>query len=162
MISRGTVCTVGVLSVVLYAAIAAVQILVLNPLAAGSGRSLVDTYAEMAAVGESIPVVATLVFLAVGVAIAVVIAVLSIRSRLDATVTALLFLVVLALGVPAYFVASFGPGMSLADTFMISGADASPWAAPLYIVSLLAAGAIVGLAVRLARGKPASARPARQ
>ncbi len=93
----------------------------------------------------------------IGVAIAVVVAVLSIRSRLDATVAALLFLIVLALGVPAYFVASFLPGMSLADTFMISGGDASPWAAPPYVVSLLAAGAIVGLAVRLAGRKPATA-----
>ncbi|UNK71235.1 hypothetical protein [Microbacterium sp. H1-D42] len=151
MMSTKRVAMIGVAVVTAYAALAAVQILVLNPLAAVPGAQLGAIYAEMAAAGETMPVVQTLVFLALGVVIAVVVAVLSIRSRLDALVTALLFCIVLALGVPAYFVASFGPGMNLADTFAISGADGSPWAAPLYIVSLLASGAIVGLAVRLAR-----------
>ena len=150
------VAMIGVVVVAAYAAWAAVQILVLNPLAAQPGRSLAEIYAEMAAVGETMPVVRTLVFLALGVVIAVVVAGLSIRSRLDASVTALLFCIVLALGVPAYFIASFGPGMNLADAFWISGGDTSPWAAPLYVVSLLASGAIVGLAVRLAR-RPAPA-----
>ncbi|MEJ1087892.1 hypothetical protein WDU99_06135 [Microbacterium sp. Mu-80] len=157
MTSRNVVCMAGVIAVALYAAWAAVQILVLNPLAAVPGASLAEVYAEMAAVGERMPVTGVLVFLGIGVVIAVVVAVLSIRSRLDATVTALLFASVLALGVPAYFLASFGPGMSVADAFMVSGADLTPWAAPLYIVSLLASGAIVGLAVRLARRRPAAA-----
>lgn len=155
MSARAWVCGVGVLSVTLYAAWAAVQILVLNPLAARPGDTLAQVYADMVAVGETMPVVPTLIFLALGIAIAVVVAVLSIRSDVDATVAALLFLVVLALGTPAYFVASFSPGMYVADAFGVSGADGSPWAAPLYVVSLLASGAIIGLAVRLAR-RPAA------
>ena len=47
------------------------------------------------------------------------------------------YLVLLTFGAPAYFMASFGAGMGLADTYGISGADYSPWARPLYLVSLL-------------------------
>lgn len=64
------------------------------------------------------------------------------------------FLALLMLGAVGYFVASFGAGMALADTFGISGADYSPWARPLYVVSALAAVAIVvGGAVAVARSR---------
>ncbi len=55
------------------------------------------------------------------------------------------YLVLLVLGTPAYWVASFGPGMALADTYAISGADSSPWPAPLYVTSGLALVALAGL-----------------
>ena len=57
------------------------------------------------------------------------------------------FLVLLALGAPAYFWANFGPGMALADTFFVSGGDHSPWSAPLYVTSGLAVLARVGQVV---------------
>ena len=50
----------------------------------------------------------------------------------------------LAFGAPAYFIASFGPGMALADTYLTPGADHSGWSFVLYGVS---AGAIVVAAV---------------
>ncbi|MCA1306660.1 hypothetical protein LC082_07105 [Microbacterium esteraromaticum] len=153
---RGMVALAGVVAVALYAVWAAVQIFVLNPLAAAPGLTLDEVYAEMAAVGETMPVGFALGVLAVGVVIAIVIAVLGMRADLDPDVLMLLFLIVLVLGAPAYFVASFAPGMSLADTFFISGADASPWAASLYITSLLASAGIVWLVVRLARSRPAA------
>jgi hypothetical protein len=53
----------------------------------------------------------------------------------------------IVLGTPAYFFASFGPGMSLADTYPISGGDHSPWARPLYAASALALLALVGVVV---------------
>lgn len=51
---------------------------------------------------------------------------------------ALAYLVLLVLGAPAYVVASFPAGMSLADTYAISGGDHSPWASPLFAISLAA------------------------
>ena len=56
------------------------------------------------------------------------------------------YLILLALGTPAYFIANFGPGMALADTYGIGGADASPWAVPLHVTSMLAVIALAGLA----------------
>ena len=47
-------------------------------------------------------------------------------------------LALLVLGAPAYVVASFPAGMSLADTYGISGGDHSPWASPLFATSLAA------------------------
>lgn len=138
----------GVLAAGLYAAWGAVQILVLNPLAAAPGMTLSEIHAALTAAGEGIGVIAVIAFLASGLVLAVIAAALLVSERAAPDLAAAIFLGVLVLGTPAYFVASFGPGMALADTFMISGADASPWAAPLYIVSLLALGAILGVAVR--------------
>lgn len=68
------------------------------------------------------------------------------RPELQPRMVASWHLVLLALGTPAYFIASFGPGMALADTYGIGGADASPWAAPLHVTSGLAVIALAGLA----------------
>jgi len=138
----------GLIAVVGYATLAAVQILVLNPMAAVPDTSLPDIYARMDAAGERMPVAMPLIALGVGVAAAIVVAAVSVRSRLDPSHTGLLFLVLLALGTPGYFVASFGPGMSLADAFGLSGADHSVWAMPLHLVSAAAAVAAVALAMR--------------
>ncbi|WP_336644465.1 hypothetical protein [Microbacterium sp. USHLN186] len=145
----------GVAAVTTYALIAAVQILVLNPLAAVPGSSLAAIYAEMDAVGETMPVTMPLLLLGAGVVAAIAVAVLSIRSRLEPTLSALLFLLLLIIGTPGYFVASFGPGMNLADAFMISGGDHSRWSLLLYAVSLVAAVAAVVLATRMRGSRPA-------
>jgi len=146
-----TVAIIGVCAVVAYAAWAAVQILVLNPLAAVPDAGLSEIYAQMAAAGETMPIAMPSGILAIGVGLAVTVAVVSIRRRLEPALVAVLFLILLALGSPAYFMASFGPGMNLADAFEISGGDHSPGAVPLYIVSLLSAGVAVGLTVRASR-----------
>ncbi len=64
-------------------------------------------------------------------------------------------LVLLALGTPAHFV-ELRSGMALADTYGIGGADASPWAVPLHVTSVLAVIALVGLA----RGTASATRSA--
>lgn len=132
----------GVLAVTAYAAWAALQILVLNPLAAVPGRTLDEIRAEMSVVGEDLLWEPVFFILGIGVVLAVVVAVVSIRGRADPVIPAMSFLALLMLGTLGYFVASFGPGMSLADTFGIGGADYSPWARPLYAVSALAGAAI--------------------
>lgn len=129
----------------------------LNPLAAVPDASLGAIYAEMDAVGETMPIWMALGWLGLGVALAVVVAVVSVRSRLRAMHAALLFLIVIAFGAFGYFAASFGPGMSLADAFMIGGGDHSSGSVVLYVVSLLAAGSAIGLTVRLSiQGRPAT------
>lgn len=157
-ISTAQVAVIGVTAVTAYAGLAALQILVLNPLAAAPGSSLDAIYAEMDAAGEAMPVTMPLLILGVGVAAAIVVALLSIRSRLEPAHSALLFLLLLVLGAPGYFVASFGPGMNLADTFMIGGADHSRWSLVLFAVSLGAAGAAVVLALRMKGGRPAAVK----
>jgi hypothetical protein len=52
---------------------------------------------------------------------------------------------------PGHIVAAFAPGMSLADTFMISGGDHAPWGMALYLVSAAALLALIVLIVRAAR-----------
>lgn len=153
-ISTAQVAVIGVTAVTAYAGLAALQILVLNPLAAAPGSSLDAIYAEMDAAGETMPVTMPLLMLGAGVAAAITVAVLSIRSRLAPAHSALLFLLLLILRTPGYFVASFGPGMNLADAFMISGGDHSRWSLVLHAVSLGAAAAAVVLALRMRRRRP--------
>ena len=137
----------GVLAVVAYAALAAVQIFVLNPLAAAPGLSLDEIRFEMLGAGESLMPVQASVILGVGVALAVMLAVVAVRTGAHPLVPAMGFLALLMLGAIGYFAASFGAGMALADTFGISGADYSPWARPLYAVSALSAVALVAVGV---------------
>jgi len=132
------IAAVGTALVTAYAVWGAVQILVLNPLSAAPGRDLGQIHADMAAVDESLHASATLGVLGLGIGLAFVLLLLIVVRR-DATPRAAVFgyLVLLVFGAPAYFIASFGAGMGLADTYMISGADYSPWARPLYAISLL-------------------------
>ena len=149
---------VGVLAVTAYAALAAVQILVLNPLAAAPGLTLDEIRSEMSSAGEDLGQGAVFLILGIGVALAVAVAIVSMVGRADPAVTAMVFLALLMLGALGYFAASFGAGMGLADTFGIGGADYSPWARPLYAVSALAAAAIVIVAVvTVARRRPQAA-----
>lgn len=146
----------GVLVVTAYAALAAVQILVLNPLAAAPGLTLEGIRAEMAAVNESLGHEVVFFVLGIGVALAVGVAVVSIVAKAPPIVPGMAFLAVLMFGAFAYFAASFGAGMGLADTFGISGADHSPWARPLYAISVLAAVSIIVGGIATARRSRAS------
>lgn len=149
------VAAVGLLAVAAYAALAAVQIFVLNPLAAVPGASLSAIYAEMDSAGERMPVTIPVVVFSLGLGVAIVVALLSIRSKLEPAHSAMLFLLLLVIGAPGYFVASFGPGMNLADAFMIGGGDHSGWSTVLYATSLAAAIATPVLALRLGGRTPA-------
>ena len=139
------VALVGSASVVVYGLLGVVQIAVLNPLAAVPGAALGQIRADMDAARETLG--AWWVLMAVGPAIAIALLVGTWRrpERQPGTVASW-YLVLLALGTPAYFVASFGPGMALADTYGIGGADSSPWALPLHVTSGLAVIALAGQA----------------
>ena len=150
----------GVLAVAAYAALAAVQILVLNPLAAAPGLTLDEIRAEMTAAGESLGHGGVFLILGVGVVLAIVVAVASLLAKAPPIVPGMSFLGLLMFGVFGYFVASFGAGMGLADTFGIGGADYSPWARPLYVVSALSAILVVVAGIVMAvrnRSLPAPA-----
>lgn len=145
----------GALAVVAYAVWGAVQITILTPLAAAPGLTLREIREEMATVGESPSDAAVVIFLTLGVVFAAVVALIVIRARVQAGVAAVLFLALLMLGGPALFVASFGPGMALADTFGVAGGVSAPGVAPLYAVSALAGVGCIVLGVALAvRSRP--------
>jgi hypothetical protein len=148
----------GVAAVTLYAAFAAVQILVLNPLAAAPGLTLDEIHARMSDEGESLGPSMVLGILGAGVVLAIGVAMVAILQKSRPLVTAMCFLAVLTGGTPAYFVASFGPGMALADTFMISGADASHWTLVLHLTSALSLlVAVIGAVVITLRSPAAPA-----
>lgn len=150
----------GVCVVVAYAVLAAVQIFVLNPLAAVPGVALNEIYAEMDAAGEGNGWIFAVVVLAGACVLAVALAVAVLRARMGPEGAAMMFLAFLVGGAPTYFMASFGPGMGLADTFGVSGGDHSGWGALFYGVSLLALVTLVALAIRraLLGRQPAAAR----
>ena len=136
---------VGTIAVFLYAVLAAVQILVLNPLAFAPGKPLSQIHTDLAQAGEAIGTPLVLAILGLGPALAVLLMLLLSRQpAVGARVVGIGYAVLLAFGAPAYFIASFGPGMALADTYLTSGADHSGWSFVLYGVS---AGAIVVAAV---------------
>lgn len=136
----------GTALVIAYAFWAYLQIWVLNPLAAMPGMPLADIWR---AIGQSqgyFDMQSTLIFLMIGPLLATGLLIGgTIGLRHQWWLVAGGYLLILLLGTPAYFVASLSPGMNLADTFGIDGADYSPWAAPLFLVSLTAlAGLILG------------------
>ncbi|SHI79410.1 hypothetical protein SAMN02745244_01074 [Tessaracoccus bendigoensis DSM 12906] len=127
---------VGTVLVMAFATVGTLQILVLNPLAAVPGLGLGGIYREVAKAGETMVPAAVALIMLVGPAVAIFWLVQAgRRPGIRARDRGVRYAVLLALGTPAYFFASFGPGMSLADTFAISGADYSPWAIPLYVTS---------------------------
>lgn len=129
----------GTLIVFAYALFAAIQILWLNPLAAVPGKQLGQIWADLAAANESMNAPTVLAVLAIGPILAIlVLVVTAVRKDASPLIVLVSYLVLLMLGAIGYFVASFGPGMSFADTYGISGGDYSPWAGPLYGVSVAA------------------------
>ena len=129
----------GFVAVLLYAVWAVAQILWWNPLAAASGRTYPQIMADLAAAGESLNVAAAVGTMAVGPVVALgLLAAAVFGWPPDPWPIAHGILALLVLGPAAYFFASFGAGMALADTYMISGADASPLAMPLFAVSVAA------------------------
>lgn len=145
---RGTIAiaVVGTVLVLACATLSAVQILVLNPMAAVPGVSLDQIYQDLAARDESLGVPVVLLEMGFGVLLAVVLLVLTVRFRdLTSRSVAAGYLILLTLATPAYFWAGFGAGMGLADTYEISGGDYSPWAWPIYLCSAVALTALVVL-----------------
>jgi hypothetical protein len=144
MTSRTVVAVSGALVVTAYAALLAVDALVLDPLAAVPGKSLADVYAGVDAIGMDTrqDVVGVLVTSGIGIALAIAVAVIGIRRSLPVPVVAVLHLAVLAVGAVATFASGFFLGMDVADAFGVSGAAHGPWAGVRYGTSLAALVAI--------------------
>ncbi|WP_258142161.1 MULTISPECIES: hypothetical protein [unclassified Arthrobacter] len=151
--SRVIVSIVGLIAIAAYGLTAALQILVWNPLAAVPGATLDEIHDGLARRNESISWVAVLTWTSIGTLLALVVVLLTatrVISRLRTVV--ILQLLILVLGAPMYFFASFSVGMALADAFFISGGDYTPWGGLLGLVS---AAALIGtLMVMIFRGKP--------
>jgi len=142
----------GMVLVLAYAALALVQILVLNPLAAVPSESLTEIWAKLVRENGDYDRPLTTKIAAIGPALAVLWLLISlIWLRRKPMTIAAGFLGLLVLGTPGYFIASFSPGMNLADTFGIDGADYSPWAWPLYAISLASLVGLVIITAMLAR-----------
>ncbi|WP_374314970.1 hypothetical protein [Microbacterium sp.] len=115
------------------------------PVISALGCVLVIAHAVLA---EAPGTAVTLVILGTGVALAILVfALMAFRPDASGTAATLFYLLMLVFGAPAFFAASFGPGMSLADTYGISGADYAPWGKVLYLVSAVALIAAVVVAV---------------
>ena len=143
--SRGTLAGVlSLLAVTAYSGWALVQILVLNPLWAVPGTPLRQIYAEVAAAGQSMDVWLVVLFLAFGPLAMLAIVLLASARRLAWWIPSVVGLGLLTLGPVAYWWASVAPAIGLADTYLISGGNHSPWAWPLVVASALA---LLGLAV---------------
>ena len=148
--------------VLAYAVFAAIQIQVLNPLAAAPGLSLREIHAAVGATNDSMLIGLMLALLLPGPMIAAGLLWSSSRGWVPWIATIAAQLGLLTLGTLVYVAASFGPGMTLADTFGIGGADHSPWATPLFAlsgVSLLILLVLGITALRGPRGVPAPATP---
>lgn len=141
------VATVGFGAVGVYAGVAALQILVWNPLAAVPGATLGEISSEIAAARQSFSVASVLGYLALGPLLALVPLVLAWRGMLTGLGAATAVSALISVGAPGYFVASFAPGMALADTYGISGGDHAPGGMVLMLVSASAFVALVGCGV---------------
>lgn len=144
----GLIAGVGTVLIVAYSLLALAQILWLNPRAAAPGLQIDQIWEDMAAAGESMHTPLVIGILTIGPLLGLFLLVAAL-TRSDVTPLGMVFayLSIIAFGPLAYFAASFGPGMSLADTYGIGGADYSPWARPLYATSALAMIALVSTAV---------------
>jgi len=130
---------VGVLATAAFAVVGALQILVWNPMAAVPDMSLPEIRAAMSAADEPLVPAPVYVWALAGPVLALIVGALSILRIPDLPWTiARLFLLIVLLGTPTYVFVSFGPGMSIADTFASSGGDHAPWSRILYGMSLIA------------------------
>lgn len=160
--SRVSVTVLGVLACTAYAVVGCLQILVWNPLAAVPGRELGEIHRLMREAREPMAVDSVLIRGALGVVLAVAVAVVGARRRWNTQQFLVTFLGVLVLGAPWYFFASFGPGMSLADAFAIGGGDHAPWGLVLCGVSGMALLLIIALGYREAWAERRRTRAALQ
>jgi hypothetical protein len=143
-VGRVLVAIAGVLAVMGYAGLMALQALVLDPLAAVPGETLAQIHVHLEAQAFNVTgdIRSVLGSAVIGVTLAVVVAVWSILRRLNAAVASALFLGVLAFGAPVTFGTGFALGMDVADAYGIGGASHTIWAGVLYITSLTALVAI--------------------
>lgn len=132
-----TIAVVGTCVAFTYAAAAWMQIMLWNPQAAVPGVPVDEIWAAVASQQGMNEYVNTTVNLAVMPLAAVVMLYLACTKQWSSRprATATQYLVLIALGALAYFVASFSPGMNLADTYGVGGEDYAPWGQVLLGVS---------------------------
>ncbi len=157
--TRIVVAVVGVLVVALYAALLAVDALVLDPLAAVPGATLAEIHAELSEQGFPVGAdVATVVGIAVvGVLFAAGLSVLLLITRAAAHVIAAVLLAVVVMGTPMSFVAAIALGMDVADAYGVGGGDHTIWSGVLYVTSLVA---LIAIPVVLVVGQSVHVRRA--
>lgn len=131
-----------------HAVISAVQVLVLNPLAAIPGRGLAEIYAGVTASGESMSVPTVFAALALPLVLGAAVLAQTARSSLSRTTSTGLLLGLVAFSAVTYWFASGGPAMALADAYLISGAPYSPW---WMVPAGLSLAALATLAIRARR-----------
>ncbi|MGX5358164.1 hypothetical protein [Kocuria sp. KH4] len=138
----------GLGTVAVYAGLGVLHLLVLNPLAAVPGVGLGSIYDRVHQAGETMGVTLAVLWALVLIGLSGA-AWWQVRRPGASTGTQVLManLALVVLGAPSLFVVSFWSGMSLADTFGISGGDHAPWARVLYLVSALAALGFLWIAV---------------
>ncbi|WP_247827195.1 hypothetical protein [Arthrobacter antioxidans] len=150
------VIVLGLAACVAYAVVGTLQILVWNPLAAVPGLDLPEIYRQMREAREPMAVNLVVIWGVIGVALGLAVGLLATLRRWSVLRIAALYLCVITLGAPSHVLASFNPGMSLADAFAIGGGDYTIWGAVLYGVSAVA---LLALIVLLRGARPASAAP---
>ncbi|MHA7295467.1 hypothetical protein [Arthrobacter sp. HLT1-21] len=129
---------VGVLITAAYALIGALQILVWNPMAAVPGMSLQEINTAMSSANEQLVEAPVYMWALTGPILALIVGAFAIVKYPDLPwMISRFFLIIVMLGMPAYFFASFNPEMSIADAFATSGGDHAPWSNILYAMSLL-------------------------
>lgn len=139
-----------------YAITGVLQILVWNPLAAVPGATLGQIRTNMTLAHEPLVADGVVIWAAIGMVLAAVVLVVTIVRHMSAVGPVVAaYLVLLVFAAPGHFFVAFGPGMSIADTFMISGGDHAPWGVVLYLVSAAALLALIVLIIRAARAAAA-------
>ncbi|MGN8049415.1 hypothetical protein ACTJKO_06955 [Curtobacterium sp. 22159] len=138
--TRVVVAVIGVVVVAVYAALLAVESLVLDPLAAVPGASLAQIHAHLEGQGFHVRTdIAVVVGIAVvGVALAVGLASSLLVTRAPAHVLAAVLLAVVVMGAPMSWWSGFQLGMDVADGYGVGGADHTIWAGVLYATSAVA------------------------
>lgn len=129
---------VGLLMTAAYALTGALQILVWNPMAAVPDKSREEIKTAMSAANEPLVEEPVYVWALAGLVLAAVVGVLAVVKWPDSPwMITRLFLIIIMVGMPTYFLASVNPGMSIADAFATSGGDHAHWSRILYGTSLL-------------------------
>ncbi len=125
--------------------LSALQIWVANPLAAApDGRSLGDVYADLGAAGELSGQGFGAVMHVAGLIAAGVLVWFTVdRYEVGRPTLAVAGGMLLALAAPAYWLASFGMGVGLADTYGIGGGDHSRLSWAVYLLAILGLATVV-------------------
>lgn len=145
--------------IVLSVVCSALQIWVFNPLAAApDGKGLGEVYADLGAAGELSGQWFGAVMHVAGLVAAGVLAWFAVdRYEVGRPVLAGAGGMLLALAAPAYWLASFGMGMALADTYQVGGGDHSRFSWAVYLLALVGVVVLVRELLAGLRGAAAQA-----